>query len=162
MKRMTRNELMLLLSGLIAVISLFVIYMSHNRDANDKVDYHCSTSFRMQHNDPGFVARLNIFLQVKRDGSAFFDIIGKVDYLGEIYDVARTYHFNYQKESDSVYHLTQMNISRRSPETVDDKLMNSLFFSTTQEGGQYMRVTKMKNSYVINNLHSPLFVCIVN
>lgn len=162
MKNMIKSKKIFLLSALMAVASLLLIYIAHDEKIKGGVDYHCSTSFRVQRDNPDFSARLNIFLQVKRNGSAFFDITGKVDHLGKSYDVARTYNFNYQKESDLVYHLTQMSISERSPDTVDNNLMNSLFFSTNQKDGQYMRVTKMENSYVVNNLHSPIFICIIN
>ena len=162
MKQMIKNKKVLLLIGLMITILFFLVLITHNRDIKGGIDYHCSTSFRMQYNNPDFSARLNIFLQLQKNGTAFFDIIGKADYFGKNYDIARTYHFNYQKESDLVYHLTQISTSRRSPDTVDDNLMNSLFFSTTQKGGQYMRMTRMENSYIINNLHSPLFICIIN
>ncbi|MCS3430975.1 hypothetical protein [Klebsiella sp. BIGb0407] len=132
------------------------------REVRGGVYFHCSTSFRLTHDNPQFNAGLNIFLQLQKNGSGLIDLTGKVDTAAGSFDVARIYHFNYEKQGDSVYHLADITTSLRSSETVDDTLMNNLFFSTTPKEGRYLRMTKMENSYVIDNLHSPIFICIVN
>lgn len=124
--------------------------------------FDCSTSLRIKRNHPDFTARLNVFLHVQKEGNGLFDVTGKVDLPSGVYDVARTYYFTYTQQGDSVYHLTDIITSPRPSETVNGDLMNNLFFSTTQAEGRYMRMTKMENSYIVDNLYSPVFVCITN
>ena len=162
MKRVIKNKKIALLVIFIAIVLSIFLFSIPEKDVKGGVYFHCSTSFRITHDKPDFNAGLNTFLQLQKDGSGLIDLTGKVDTHGQSFEVARTYHFNYEKQGDSLYHLTQINTSSRSSETVDDNLMNNLFFSTTPKEGRYLRMTKMENSYVINNLHSPIFVCIVN
>jgi len=161
MKQMVNNKKIFLLIGLIAITLLIFLFSSSEKEFKGGVYFHCSTTFQMKYNNPDFAAKVNVFLQLQKNERGLFDITGKADVDGENFDIARTYHFNYEKQSGSVYHLTDITTSRRNYENVDDVLMNSLFFSTTQEDGRYLRMTKMENSYVIGNLHSPVFICIV-
>lgn len=162
MKRIIKNKKIALLISFMAIVLSIILFSIPEKEVRGGVYFHCSTSFRLTHDNPGFNAGLNIFLQLQKNGSGLIDLTGKVDTQGKNFEVARTYYFNYEKQGDSVYHLTQINVSSRSYETVDHTLMNNLFFSTTPKEGRYLRMTKMENSYVIDNLHSPIFVCIVN
>lgn len=162
MKRIIKNKKIVLLICFMAILLSIFLFSIPEKEVRGGVYFHCSTSFRLTHNNPNFNAGINVFLQLQKNGSGLIDLTGKVDSQGATFEVARTYHFNYEKQGDSLYHLTQINTSLRSSETVDDNLMNNLFFSTTPKEGRYLRMTKMENSYVINNLHSPIFVCIVN
>lgn len=162
MKRMIKNKKIVLLVFFMMVILSIVLFSIPEKEVRGGVYFHCSTSFRLTHDNPKFNAGLNIFLQFQKDGSGIIDMTGKVDIQSGSFDVARIYHFNYEKQGGSVYHLTDITTSLRSSETVDDTVMNNLFFSTTPKEGRYLRMTKMGNSYVIDNLHSPIFICIVN
>lgn len=160
MKQITKNKKILYLLGLILIVVSIVIIA--NLRVKGGASFDCSTSWRIQHNNPGFTARLNVFLHVQKNGSGLFDVTGKVDLPDGVYEVARTYYFTYTQQGDSVYHLTDLTTSSRRSETVNNDLMNNLFFSTTQPEGRYMRMTKMENSYVIDNLYSPVFICLMN
>lgn len=162
MNRIINNKKIFLLISLVAITLLFFLFSSLEKEFKGGGYFHCSTTFQIKYNKPDFTAKVNVFLQLQKDGRGFFDITGKADVDGENFDIARTYHFNYEKQRSSVYHLTEITASHRNYENVNNTLMNSLFFSTAQENGRYLRMTKMENSYVIGNLHSPLFVCIVS
>ncbi|WP_300000347.1 hypothetical protein [uncultured Cedecea sp.] len=162
MIRMINDKKIFLLVGFVVIALLIFLFSASKKQMEGDVYFHCATSFQMKYNKPEFIAKLNIFLQLQRDGRGIFDISGKVYSQGETFDVARTYHFIHQREGGTVYHLTDIKTSRRNYESVDETLMNSLFFSATQKEGRYLRMTKMENSYIIDNLHSPVFVCIVS
>jgi len=162
MKRMIKNKKNLSLIGFMVAVLSILLFSIPEKEVRGGVYFHCSTSFRLTHDNPKFNAGLNLFLQLQKNGSGLIDMTGKVDIQGESFDVARIYNFNYEKQGESVYHLTDINTSLRSSETIDDTVMNNAFFSTTPKEGRYLRMTKMGNSYVIDNLHSPIFICIVN
>jgi len=162
MKRTTKYKKIILLAFFMMVVLSIILFSIPEKEVRGGVYFHCSTSFRLTHDNPKFNAGLNIFLQLQKNGSGLIDLTGKVDTQNGSFDVARIYHFNYEKQGESVYHLMDINTSLRSSETIDDTTMNNLFFSTTPKEGRYLRMTKMENSYVIDNLHSPIFICIVN
>lgn len=146
---------------MMVALSIF-LFSVPEKHVKGGVYFHCSTSFRVAHDDPKFSAGLNVFLQLQKDGTGLMDVNGKVDTQDGRFEVARTYNFDYEKEGDSIYHLTDIQTSLRSSETIDDNLMDNFFFSIRPKEGRYLRMTKMENSYIVGNFYSPVFICIVN
>lgn len=73
----------------------------------------------------------------------------------------RDIRFNYQKEGDGIYRIFNITTIKYPSDDSPDALIDSVFFSTSHENERFMNLTKIKNAYVIGNLHSPVFMCVV-
>lgn len=91
-----------------------------------------------------------------------FDVSGKVMIDDVRYNVERSYHFNYEKKEKNIFHLTNTTISKKYADNMIDGMMQKVFFSLAPDSGRYIKIQKMKNSYIFQNLCPPSFTCVSN
>lgn len=135
------------------------VYFSLNRGGilNDA----CVSVLRTQEFTSNFISNETVTLVMNPDRSGYISFSGNMLLNGNATTLFRDIKFNYQKESDDIYKLYNIQTIKHSRDNAPDALVDSIFFSTSHEKARYMTVNKIKNSYVIGNLHSPVFMCVV-
>lgn len=57
--------------------------------------------------------------------------------------------------------MNHISTVKHAADNTSDAIMDALFFSISKEKVRYMTVDRINNAYVIGNLHSPVFMCVV-
>ncbi|VUS46682.1 hypothetical protein SB6422_00733 [Klebsiella huaxiensis] len=152
-----RNIYILSFALFIAVVFGWLMYFFHH-----KSDFDCSANLRIESVASGFDANFKTFLLMRGNNSGYFDVSGKVVVDDVRYNVQRSYHFNYEKKVNNIYHLTNTTVSKRDADNMLEGMMQRVFFSPAPDSGRYIKIQKMKNAYIVQSLYSPSFICVSN
>ncbi|EOF4702557.1 hypothetical protein ACMYSL_10475 [Klebsiella sp. MISC125] len=146
-------------SFILCVILAFglLMYSYHHKSGFD-----CSANMRIESGSSGFDASFKTFLLMRGNHSGYFDVSGKVMINDVRYTVERSYHFDYEVKENNIYHLVKTSLSKRDADNVIEGVMQKVFFSPDPDSGRYIKIQKMKNTYVVQNLYSPSFICVSN
>lgn len=121
----------------------------------------CVSVLRTEEQKSGFLSTETATLVLKPDNNGYIAFSGDISNHGNVMTLLRELRFKYEKESDDIYKMTNIETVKHSRDNAPDALIDSVFFSTLHEKARYMTLGKIKNSYVIGNLHSPVFICVV-
>lgn len=149
----------------IAVISLFlvivfdVIYFKSKVD--DSLNEECSTTFVYKNNRAGLAMPVNGTLILKSNATGLIELSGIVSLRGSPHRLARVISFDYERENASVFKLTDMMLEKHSGDDLDNDFLDANFFSMKNEPSRHMILTKVDNAFIIGNLHSPVFMCVI-
>lgn len=160
-------QLLRKLRGVNAYIAFFILcvilvfgllmYAYHHKSGFD-----CSANLRIESASSAFDANLKTFLIMRDNHSGYFDVSGKVMFNSVRYNVERSYHFAYEKQGNNIYHLVRTSLTKRDADNIIESVMQKVFFSPDPDSGRYIKIQKMKNAYVVQNLYSPAFICVSN
>lgn len=162
--RGTRNIILtvLLLSAiLLACFASYRMYMQWKAPARD-LEKDCTAIFTIKDKPSDFYAQLNLFVHMKKDNTGYFDLSGKTYTSKDSFTTARSYSFNIQKQGGNIYHLNSIKLSKRLADNTRDDIMDKLVFSIDSQDGRYVRLTEIDGAYVVGNLYSPAFICIID
>ena len=143
------------------LVVIFVFWWQHDY-FHHKSDFDCSAKLTVESATFGFDAKFNTFLLMRRNNTGYFDVSGKVMVDDVKYNVERSYHFNYEKKANNIYHLTNTIVSKRKADNMIEGVMQKVFFSPNPDSGRYIKIQKMKNAWILQSLYSPSFVCVTN
>lgn len=156
-KLIRRNVYILSFFLFITIVFCWLTYFFHH-----KSDFDCSANLRIESSPSSFDANFNTFLLMRGNNSGYFDVSGKVMIDDVRYNVQRSYHFNYEKKGNNIYHLTNTIVSKRDADNMIEGMMQKVFFSPDSDSGRYIKIQKMKNAYIVQSLYSPSFICVSN
>ncbi|KFK93399.1 hypothetical protein IV04_17190 [Serratia sp. Ag1] len=159
MKSKLKRPVFYLPALIIFIILCNILYFSYDRGAilNDS----CVSVLRMQEFTTGFSSTETLTLVVNPNKSGYIALSGNVFYQGKPMILFREIRFRYEKETHDIYKLYDIETVKNSRDNTPDSLIESVFFSTKHQKPRYMIVRKIMNAYVIGNLHSPVFMCVV-
>lgn len=159
MKSNIKNKKILLPCLVLLLIACNFIYFTLNRGEvfNDS----CVAVLRTEEQNSGFNSTETLTLVLNPDKSGYIAFSGDINNHGKMMTLYRELRFKYEKESDDIYKMTNIETVKHSRDNAPDALVDSVFFSTQHEKARYMTLGKINNSYVIGNLHSPVFICVV-
>lgn len=152
---------LLFLAAILACFASYRIYM-HWKTPGSDLEKDCTAIFTIRDRPSDFYAQLNLFVHMKRDNTGYFDLSGKTFTSKDSYTTARSYSFDIQKQSGSIYHLSNVKLSKRLADNTRDDIMDKLIFSIDSQDGRYVRLTAIDGAYVVGNLYSPAFICIIS
>ncbi|WP_334755839.1 FidL-like protein [Enterobacter quasiroggenkampii] len=159
MKSEIKKQKILLPCLVLILIACNYIYFILNRGEffNDS----CVSVMRTEEQTSGFISTETVTLVLNPDKSGYIAFSGDINNHGKMMTLYRELRFKYEKESDDIYKMTNIETVKHSRDNAPDALVDSVLFSTQHEKARYMTLGKIKNSYVIGNLHSPVFICVV-
>lgn len=147
--------------SVVFVITIFcnVLFFSYDRGTilNDT----CVSVFKIQEFNNEFSTIATSKLVMKSDKSGYVAFSGNASYEGKSMILSRDIRFKYEKESNDIYRIFDYETVKYSSDNTPDTLMDSVFFSTRSQKPRYIIVSKIMNAYVIGNLYSPIFMCVV-
>ena len=156
-----KKTLSVLLAAFIVVGTVIWLVNVHKK-AEPALSNDCSAVFAMQDKAAHFSASLNIYLNMRDDNTGYLDMAGAVNHDGVDYTTARAWRFNYRLQNGNTLHLTQIAMDKRAADNAPDELVDKLIFSTDPKTGRYVKIAVLNNAWVIGNLYSPQFVCVIN
>lgn len=151
------NLLLVLLVLMVIVFNFFYFTFNRGEVLNDS----CVSVFRIEDHTNELHSIETAKLVFNPDKSGYIALSGNVSEYGKVMTLSRDLNFKYEKENKNIYKMTNIETVKHSKDNVPDALFNSMFLSTQHEKARYMTVDKIMNSYVIGNLHSPVFICVV-
>ena len=128
--------------------------------SRDLVQVDCSSNLIVDSDVSDFHGELSTFMFIEKNTRGYMDVSGIVRYHNHEYNVERSYRFNYSKNEDDIYHLTNITISKRGIDNVNNEVMSKLFLSPDIQHGRYIQIKKQENVFLISSLYSPFFLCI--
>lgn len=146
-------------AALIVVVLINVILFTQKKA--EVISDRCTTVLDTQDMSTEFSSRLNLVLVLRPEGTGYIDMSGNVNFQSRDYVAFREIKFSYEREEDDIFKMTHMELIKHASDSVPDKLMDSVFFSMSHEKARYMTVNRIHNAYIIGNLHSPVFMCVV-
>lgn len=159
MKSEIKNKKLFFLCLLILVIACNLLYFTVYRGKvlNDS----CVSVMRTEEYTSGFYSTVTTTLVLNTDNSGYIAFSGDISNHGKTMTLLRELMFKYEKVSNSIYKMSNIETVKYPIDSAPDALVDSMFFSTQHGNARYMTVGKINNSYIIGNLHSPIFICVV-
>lgn len=159
MKINLRNIRFVLPFIVVLVIASNLLYFTLNR--GKVLDDTCVSVLRTEDKTVEFYSTETTTLVVNPDNTGYIAFSGHIISHGKSMTLFRELRFTYQQESDGIYKLSNIETVKHTRDNTPDALFDSVFFSIRHEKARYMTVRKVMNSYVIGNLYSPVFICVV-
>ncbi len=122
----------------------------------------CSAFLAMHQKTYDFSAKLSVYLNMHSNNTGYLDMSGTINRHGVEYTTARAWSFSYQLQNGSILHLTDITTHKRAADNTLDDVIDKLIFSTTSGSSRYVKITALNNAWVISNLYSPMFICVIN
>lgn len=148
-----------LLAILGLVISIVLFFLNQKR--KEVHDDHCTAVMEFHDTESGFSAGMNVVLVLNPKEYGYIDMSGHVTYKGNYYTLSREIKFTYENEGNNIYKLSELTQIKQTSDTTPDRLMDSIFFSMSHEKARNMTLKRIRNAYVVGNLHSPVFMCVI-
>ena len=142
---------------LMALAMAFVLFYKWWSVIDDD-DISCHAEYNLK--SYGVIMKVSIYLSINYNNHANIDMIGDITDQGKNYKVSRYYDFNYEKASSQRYRLTNLKLSKRESDNALDTQVMSLIFNLDSKKETVINITKIMNSYVIGNMHSPFLICV--
>lgn len=161
MKVKNKKTISVLLAAFTAVSTIIWLANVHRKE-NPTLSNDCSAVFAMQDKAGHFTARLNIYLNIRGDNTGYLDMAGTLSSKEVEYTAARAWHFDYQLQNGNTLHLTHIAMDKRAADNAPDDVVDRLIFSTDPATSRYVKIAGMNNAWIIGNLYSPQFVCVIN
>ena len=161
MKLKNKKTISVLLAAFIVVSTTVWLVNIHKKD-NPTLSNDCSAVFAMQDKAARFAARLNIYLNMRDDSTGYLDMAGTLNSDGVEYTTARAWRFNYRLQNGNTLHLTNIAMDKRAADNAPDDVVDKLIFSTDPSSARYVKIAVLNNAWVIGNLYSPQFMCVIN
>ncbi|EHG7890832.1 MULTISPECIES: hypothetical protein [Citrobacter] len=152
-------------TGLIAILLLVVLALSvwfyvHKRQNQNYLKVNCSTIIRYNHQDPDFVAMLDLVFRLdeNHDGQAILS--------GNIYSekgakfISRTALFSYEINRPGEISIMDMRYLKNPRDTADEESFKSSFFYVPDGTVRQLRVEPSNNGWLLGNLQSPFALCV--
>lgn len=143
----------------LAVIAVDVLLLGQKR--KETLNDSCTSVLDAHNSAAGFQTLVNAVLVMNPNETAYIDLSGFVEYKTQKFVLAREIKFKYDKEGEDIYRLTDMGLVKHASDNAPDNLIDSVFFSMNHEKERFMTVKRIKNAYIVGNLHSPVFMCVV-
>lgn len=161
MKLKNKKTIGTLLAACFVVITAIWIVNVHRKE-QPVLNNDCSAVFAMRDTPAHFSAKLNIYLTMRDNNTGFLDMAGTLNRDGVDTTTARTWNFDYRLQNGNTLHLTRIAMAKRAADNAPDDLVDKLLFSTGSDNGRYVKIAVLNNAWVIGNLHSPQFVCVIH
>jgi len=149
-----------MLSVFVIVVTIFSAVIGHKKNYST-LDNDCSAAVSIRDKSANFSARLNIYLSLHNDNTGYLDVVGKISEAGVSYTTARSWRFNYALQNGNTAYLTRLTMDKRAADDSPDGLVDRLIFSTDAGSGRYVKIAVLNNAWVIGNLYSPQFLCLI-
>lgn len=141
-------------------ILVFVLYSNVKQNASSLLKGECFAQFIKLDKTENTLAKIDFYLNFNEKGFGYIDMSGKLNAVNSGI-IARSYKFRYNFHSENMIHLSQIQQTKRAADNADENLMKKMILSIDTKPGLYVKVTKLLNSYVIGNVYSPLFICVI-
>ncbi|WP_434638748.1 FidL-like protein [Klebsiella sp. I138] len=143
------------------LVTLAVIFSILQKRSSEVFSDTCTSVFSMENLSSSFTSSVDTMIVFRRDKSAYIAFSGQLNADNRTMILSRDIHFHYEKDSRNVYQMNHISTVKHAADNTSDAIMDALFFSISKEKVRYMTVDRINNAYVIGNLHSPVFMCVV-
>ena len=149
-----------MLTVFVIVVTITWVMLVHRKNYST-LDNDCSAAVSIRDKSANFSARLNIYLSLHTDNTGYLDIVGRISEAGVSYTTARSWRFDYILKNGNSAYLTRLTMDKRAADNSPDGLVDRLIFSTDTGSERYVKIAVLKNAWVIGNLYSPQFLCLI-
>ena len=159
MKRINTSTLIILLSCVVLLLVAGWIYLQ-KRQFEDGLDVNCSSPLNMTHMGPDFNAKLDISFRLLRDFTGQVSLSGEISTTDGKQFVSRTVKFEYSPYSSDELAISEMRYIKNARDTASDEIFEHHMLFVPDGGERYIKISPINNAYLIQNLHSPILLCV--
>lgn len=151
--------IVILLSVLTLILICDYYYLTHK--AHNVLNVECNSTFEIKNNHAQLTMPVNGTLVIRADATGLIELTGFAMIGGSSYKLSRGLTFKYEQDNEGIYKLTNISEVIHAGDQVKNEFLNSNFFSFNTENSRNMSLVKINNAFIIGNLHSPVFMCVV-
>ncbi|MDE4079273.1 MULTISPECIES: hypothetical protein [Enterobacter cloacae complex] len=152
-------------TGLIAILLLVVLVLSvwfyvHKRQNQNFLKVNCSTILRYNHQDPDFVATLDLVFRLDENHDGQAVLSGNIHSDKGSNIISRTVLFSYEMNRPGEISIMDTRYVKTHRDTADEESFKSSFFYVPDGTVRQLRVEPSNNGWLIGNLQSPFALCV--
>ena len=152
-------------TGLIALLLLVVLALSvwfyvHKRQNQNFLKVNCSTILRYNHQDPDFVATLDLVFRLDENHDGQAVLSGNIHSEKGAKIISRTVLFSYEMNRPGEISIMDTRYVKTHRDTADEESFKSSFFYVPDGTVRQLRVEPSNNGWLIGNLQSPFALCV--
>lgn len=152
-------------TGLIAIILLVVLALSawfyvHKRQNQNYLKVNCSTILRYNHQDPDFVATLDLVFRLDENHDGQAVLSGHIHSEKGAKIISRSVLFSYEMNRLGEISIMETRYLKNPRDTADDESFKSSFFYVPDGTVRQLRVEPSNNGWLLGNLQSPFALCV--
>ena len=140
---------------LMPITFLFIVINQNRFEAQ------CDATFEYRNSSGNLVLPLTATLILRRNATGVIQMSGVFYSNDSNFRVLRNISFDYSKENSGLYNISNIRLSKSNYDNVDDDFMANNFFSAGTGKERFMSVLKVKNTLIVGNVHSPVFICVL-
>lgn len=142
------------------IITASIIFLLTTVNPN-RYNSQCTTYFEYRNNSRNSALPITATLVLRKNATGFLEMSGFFYLDGERLTVSRNINFNYSKENAVLYKISNIKSEKTKTDNVDDDFISTFFFSSGTGRERFMSVLKERNTLIIGNVHSPVFICVL-
>lgn len=150
---------MMIIVIFLLIISIDFTYLNYK--ASTTLNEECSTTFEYRNNHVGLIMPVNGTMVLRPNSTGMIELSGVVELNGSTYKLGRSITFEYERESDSIFRLKNMGLEIYAIDNLNNNFMDTNFFSIGGEYSRRMTLSIINNAFIIGNLLSPVFMCVI-
>jgi hypothetical protein len=152
-------------TGLIAILLLTVLALSvwfyvHKRQNQNYLKVNCSTILRYNHQEPDFVATLDMVFRLDENHDGQAVLSGNIRSETGAQVISRTILFNYEMDRPGEISIMDTRYVKTHRDTADEESFKNSFFYVPDGTARQLRVEPSSNGWLIGNLQSPFALCV--
>lgn len=152
-------------TGLITILLLLVLALSvwfyvHKRQNQNYLKVNCSTILRYNHQDPEFVATLDLVFRLNENHDGQAVLSGNIHSDKGAKVISRTVLFNYEMNRPGEISIMDTRYVKNPRDTADEESFRSSFFYVPEGTVRQLIVERSNNGWLLGNLQSPFALCV--
>ncbi|MGI3450938.1 hypothetical protein C3433_12070 [Citrobacter freundii] len=152
-------------TGLITLLLLLVLALSvwfyvHKRQNQNYLKVNCSTILRYNHQDPDFVAALDLVFRLDENHDGQAVLSGNIHSEKGAAIISRTVLFSYEMNRPGEISIMNTRYVKNPRDTADEESFKSSFFYVPEGTVRQLTVERSNNGWLLGNLQSPFALCV--
>lgn len=135
-------------------------YFWHKHKIVNSLNINCSSVFELTHIKPDFEVKSVMSVVLTNDEKGQVDISGVIKTPEGVQHISRSIHFDYELRTPEEIALWDMKYIKNSRDTAKDEIFKNYLFYIQSGNERFMKIRPFNNGYLIENRHSPVFMCV--
>lgn len=135
-------------------------YAWHKNRIVNSLNIDCTSVFELSHTKPEFDVKGTLSVRLTHDEQGQVDISGIIKTPEGIQHISRSIRFDYKLRAPEEIAMWDMIYVKNSRDTAKDDIFKNHLFYIQPGNERFMKIRPINNGYLIENLHSPVFMCV--
>lgn len=157
--KIRKKNIIICFLAFISAVSFYALLKMHQK--KEVLNVNCSSVLQYYDTKSGFSAEMNLVLVLSPQEYGYIDMSGYVKHNENTSIISRKIKFAYEREADETYKISGLILVKQTSDNTPDEIMDRVFFTISHQNERNFNLRRVSNAYVIGNLHSPIYMCVV-